>query len=130
MEPPRPLPLAPEQVLPVDVARLHLRHRGVAAVRAAHGAARPEAALGEVEPVADGAPDAGVFLPAQVRETDAPLQHQTLDEPAHWIVGQRGDVRGAQAEAPAQAARDVVLAAALPGAKAARRVRAVFAGAK
>ena len=105
----------PNSCCPVDVAGLHLRHRGVAAVRAADAAARAEAALGEVQPVADAAPDAVVFLPAQVRQVDAALEHQVLDQPADRVVGQRGDVRGAQAEAAAQAARDVVFAAAFPG---------------
>jgi hypothetical protein len=89
----------------------------VAAVRAADAAARAEAALGEVEAVADAAPDPVIFLPAQVRQVDAALEHQVLDQPPHGIVGQGGHVRAAQAEAAAEAARDVVLAAAFPGAE-------------
>ena len=81
-------------------------------------AADAEAALGEVEPVADAAADAVVGHPADVRDVDAALEHQVLDEPADRVVGERGDDRGAQAEAPAQPAGDVVLAAALPGAEA------------
>ena len=52
-----------------------------------------------------------------MRDVDAALQHQVLDEPADVVVGQRGDDRGAQAEAAAQAAGDVVFAAALPRAE-------------
>ena len=45
----------------------------------------------------------------------AALQDQVLEQPADLVVGERGDHRGAQAEAAPQAAGDVVLAAALPG---------------
>ena len=41
-----------EHLVPVDVARLQLRDRRVAAVGAADAAARAEAALGEVQAVA------------------------------------------------------------------------------
>ena len=74
------------------------------------------------------AADAVVLDPAQVRQIDAPLQHQILDQPADRVVGQRGDDRGAQPEAAAQAARDVVLAAALPRGEAAGGVDAPLAG--
>ena len=48
------LRLAPKTCVPVDVARLHLRGRGVPAVGAADGRAHAEAALGEVEAVPGG----------------------------------------------------------------------------
>ena len=78
-------------------------------------AAHAEAALGEVEPVADGAADAVVGHPAHQRGVDAALEHEVLDQPADLVVGERGHDRGPQAEAAAQPAGDVVLAAALPG---------------
>ena len=83
-------------------------------VGAADGAADAEATLREVEPVAHLAADAVVRDPADVRLVDAALEHQVLDEPADGVVGERGDDRRAQPEAAAQAAGDVVLAAALP----------------
>ena len=44
-------------------------------------------------------------------------EDQVLDQPPDLVVGERGDHRRAQAEAAAQAAGDVVLAAALPDPK-------------
>ena len=102
--------------------------RGVAAVGDADRAAHAEAALGEVEAVADGAPDAVVGHPADERGVDAALQDEVLDQAADLVVGQRGDDRGAQAEAAAQAAGDVVLAAALPDVERARGADAALAG--
>ena len=55
------------------------------------------------------------------------MEHEVLEQPADVVVDERGDDRGAQAEAAAQAARDVVLAAALPDAKRAGRAHASFA---
>ena len=86
----------------------------MAAVGDADRAADAEAALGEVQAVADRAADAVVRHPADERGVDAALQDEVLDEPADLVVGERGDDGGAQAEAAAQAAGDVVLAAALP----------------
>ena len=91
-------------------------------------AADAEAALGEVEPVADGAADAVVRHPADERRVDAALQDEVLDQPPDLVVGERGHDRGAQAEAAAQAAGDVVLAAALPDPERARGADAALAG--
>src|SRR5262245_64530673 len=96
------------------------------AVRAADSPARTEAALGEVQAIADLAPDAVELHPAEVRQIDAALQHQVLDEPADSVVRQRRDDCRALPEAAPQSARDVVLAAAFPGAKGACGVDTAF----
>ena len=49
-----------------------------------------------------------------VRLVDAALVHQVFDQAADGVVGERGDDGGLEAEAAAQAAGDVVLAAAFP----------------
>src|SRR6185436_18776062 len=110
-----------EQLLPVDVAGLELAGRRVATVRAADGAAEAEAALREVESVAHRAPDAVVLDPLDVRLVDAALVDEVLDEPPHGVVGEGRDDRRLEPEAAPQTARDVVLAAALPGLERARR---------
>src|SRR6266446_1282456 len=84
----------------------------------------PEAALGEVQAVAHAPADAVVITPLHPRRVDAALQHQVLDKSADVIVGEGGDDRGALAEAAPQAARNVVLAAALPYVERARRADA------
>ena len=76
VEPARAVPA--EERVPVDVARLHLRGGGVAAVGAADGGAHAEAALGEVEAVADRAPDAVVGHQAHVGLVDAALVDEVL----------------------------------------------------
>ena len=119
---------AGEDLVPVDVARPQLADGGVAPVGAADGAADAEASLGEVEPVAHLAADTVVGDPAHVRLVDAALEHQVLDEPADRVVGQRRDDRGPQPEAAAQAAGDVVLAAALADLETPRGGDAALAG--
>src|SRR5207253_2107549 len=85
-------------------------------------------ALGEIESVARSASDAVVGDPAQPRQIAAALQHQVFDETSDRIVDERRDDRGVESEAAAQSARDVVLAAALPRLKRARRGDAAVAG--
>src|SRR5205085_7146140 len=126
VEPPRPF--APEDRPPVDVARLELRDGGVAAVRAAQRGAQAEAALGEVQAVAHSAPDAIIFHPADVRLIDAALVDQVLNQSPYGIVRQRRDDGRVHPEAALEAARDVVLAAALPDLERARGVDASAAG--
>ena len=84
------------------------------AVRAAEAARTPKSALGKVHPVADGASDAVIFDPFNVRLIDAALIDQVLHKPSDWIVGKRGHDRGVEAKASFQPARDVILSAAFP----------------
>ena len=116
-----------EEVLPVEVAGLDLRGRGVAAVRDADGAADAEAALGEVEAVADRAADAVVLAPLDEVGVHAALHHEVLEQAADLVVDERRADGGAQAEALAQAAGDVVFAAAFPDLELARGAHAAFA---
>jgi hypothetical protein len=117
-----------EQVLPVDLPGRQLRRGGVAAVRHAERSADAEAALGEVEPVADRSADAVVGCPANERGIDTPLEHEILDQPADVVVSESRDDRAAQPEAAAQAASNVVLSPALPDAEFARGAHAILAG--
>ena len=116
-----------EDIIPVDVARLQLRRGGVAAVRAADGTADAEAAFREVETIADGAADAVERNPFDERRIDAALHDEIFDETTDGIVGKGGHDGGAFAEAFAEAAGDVVFAAAFPDVEGARRVDAAFA---
>ena len=89
---------AAEDLVPVDVARLELRDRRVAAIGAAERRADAEAALGEVEAIAHRAADAVVLDPRHAL-VDAALKHQVFDEAADGVVGERSDDGGVQAEA-------------------------------
>src|SRR5690606_5502203 len=84
------------------------------------------APLGEVEAVADLAPDAVVFLPLDETGVHAALQDEVFDEAADGVVGKGGDHRCAEAKAAAQPAGHVVLATAFPGGKLAGGVDATF----
>ena len=119
--------LPTEEGIPVDLARAQLAGRRVPPVRDPDRPAEAEAALGEVEPVADRAPDAVVGDPADVREVNPALEAEILDEPANRVVDERGDDRRPQAEAAPEGAGNVVFAASLPGAERARRVDALLA---
>ena len=87
-----------EEVVPVDVVRPELRRGGEATVADADGAADAEAALGEVQAVADGAADAVVVAPLDELRVDAALEDEVFDEAADLVVRERGDDRGAEAE--------------------------------
>jgi Family of unknown function (DUF6119) len=91
-----------EQVLPVHVGRTELAGGGVAAVRDPDRPAYAEAALGEVESIADGAANAVVGHPPDERGVNAAGENQVLEQPPHLVVGERGDHRRAQAEAASQ----------------------------
>ena len=127
MKPARAVRMA-EDRFPIEVAGLDLADGGVAAVGAAGRGAHAEAALSKVEAVANGAADAVIRNPADERSIDAALQDEVFNQAADGVVGERGGDGGAQAEAAAQAAGDVVFAAALPHLKLARGVDAAFAG--
>ena len=123
-----PAPLPSRRCVPVDVAGLELRHRGVAAVRAAQGRAHAVAARREVETVADGAAHAVVLGPAHMRLIDAALVDEVLHEAPHRVVDQGRHHGRVQAEAALEAAGDVVFAAALPHLERPRGVDPAFAG--
>src|SRR5206468_2290612 len=92
-----------EDALPVDLAGLELARRAVRAIGAAERAADAEAALGEVEAVADAAADAVVGDPANVRLIDAALVEAVLDQPSDGIVGERRHHGGVEPEAALEA---------------------------
>src|SRR5947208_2413588 len=98
----------------------------MAAIGAARGGAYPEAALGEVESVADGAAHAIVWDPLEQRCVDPALKDEVFHQAPHRIFGEHRGNGGAQAEAPAQTARHVVFAASLPPREVARAVDAAF----
>ena len=76
-----------EEVVPVDVVRPELRRGGEATVADADGAADAEAALGEVQAVADGAADAVVVAPLDELRVDAALEDEVFDEAADIVDG-------------------------------------------
>ena len=103
-----------EDHVEVDVAGFELGDRRVAAVGAAHRAADAVAAFREVQTVADLTPHAVVRDPLDEGDVHAALQHEILDEAADRIVRERRDRARPEAEAAAESARHVVLAAAFP----------------
>ena len=72
-------------------------------------AADAEAALGEVQAVADRAADAVVVAPLDEIDVHPSLEDEVLDEVPHLVVDEGAHQGGAQAEALAQSARHVVL---------------------
>src|SRR5262249_40381582 len=124
----KPANTAAEQLLPIDIARLELRDRGVSAIGASHGRAYAEPTLGEIESVARFATHPVVRGPSEPGQIDAALQHEVFDETADRIVDQRGNDRRAHPEAAPQPARDVVFAAALPHMKRTGGCDAALAG--
>ena len=109
-----------EDVVPIDVADLDLGGGGVAPVGIADRAADTEAALGEVETVADGAANAVVVAPLDEVGGDAALHDKIFDEVADLVVDEGGDDGGFVTEAFAETAGGVVFAAAFPDLEIAR----------
>ena len=103
------------------------RNCSVAPVGAAYRSPHSKTAFGKVETIAHRAADAVVRHPANQRSIHAALQDQILHQPADWVIGKRGDDRGAHAEAAAQPARHVVFSPALPGLKLPHGVDPAFA---
>ncbi len=101
---------------------------GVAAIGNADRAAHAEAALGEVQAIARLAADAVELPPFDELGIDAALHDEIFDQAADVVVGEGGGDGGLQAEAAAQAARDVVFAAAFPDFEFARGADAALAG--
>src|SRR2546430_984237 len=124
VKPPYP---AGEKTLPIDLAGLHLRDGRVPSIRTSEGSADAKTAFGEVEAVARAPSDTVIVNPPQPGEIATALQHEIFDEAADRIVDESGDDRGAQAEAAAKSARDVVLSAAFPRLKSSRGRNASFA---
>ena len=116
-----------EEVFPVEVAGLDLRGGGVAAVRDADSATDAEATLGEVEAVTDRAADAVVLAPLDEVGVHSALHHEVFEQAADFVVDERRAHRGAQVEALAEPAGDVVFAAAFPDLELARGAHAAFA---
>ena len=107
-----------EDAVPVDVAGAQLGRRGVAAVGAARrrrGGRSPRSVKFSPFRTWRPTPSNGTQLTCDM--VDAALEHQVLDEPADGVVREGGDDGRPHAEAAPQAARHVVLAAALPGAE-------------
>ena len=119
-----------EEVVPVDVAG---RRAAAAAVcprsEQPTRSADAEAALGEVQPVADRAGRRrrnGTHW--MKRGSTPPCRMRSSTRRPTSLSHERGDDRGPQPEAPAQPAGDVVLAAALPDPERARGADAPLAG--
>src|SRR5690606_4750912 len=88
-----------EEAIPVDVARLHLAGGGVTAVAAALGGADAVALFGEVEADARGLADPVEWHPLDVIHVDAALHDEVLKQVADFVVDDRGDDGGLEAEA-------------------------------
>lgn len=117
-----------EEGVPVDITGLHLGGGAVAAVDAAFGTSDAEAALGEVDGVADALAHAVVRDPLDVGGIEAALEDEVFDEAANFVVCEGGQYACGMAEAAAEAAGDVVFAAAFPGGELAGGANAAFTG--
>jgi hypothetical protein len=84
----------------------------VASIRASESAANAEAALGEIEPVANGPSHAVVAHPVHQRLIHTALINQILQQTAHGIIDKCRDNGSFQTETTLQAASYVVFAAA------------------
>src|ERR1051325_10070920 len=103
-----------EDMLPINLPRLHLAGRRIRPVTDAQRAAHPESPLGKVEAHARIAARAVKRHPLDEAGIDAALQNEVLGEPAQIVLWKRRDNRRAQPEAPPQPARHVVFPAAFP----------------
>ncbi len=119
VEPPRAT-LA-KQLLPVDIAALHLAGRSIRAIRHTHRPANPMPALGKVQPIAHLAPNPIISAPLHIIGSHAALQNKILDQPPNLVI-RKGRHHGClQSKTAPQPARHIILAAALPSAKLPRR---------
>jgi hypothetical protein len=122
--------LLAEHEVPVEVARRELRHRGVAAVRAAQRRAHAVPRSVKLRPLRTVRPTPSSFAQPEVRLVHAALVDEVLHQAAHRVVDQRRHHRRLQAEAALEAAGDVVFAAAFPHLERARGVDAASPGSR
>ena len=121
-------PSRPKISLPVDCPGLSCETAVWPRSEQPTAARTPKPRSVKLRPLRDGAPDAVVLDPAQVRLVDAALVDEVLDEPADRVVHERRDDGGLEAEAALEAAGHVVFAAAFPDLEGARGVDAALAG--
>ncbi len=116
-----------ENVLPVNVPGLELRHRSVTPVDRANRGAHAEAALREIKAVTRTAPDAVMRHPFGMRDIDTTLQQHVLEQAANLVVYDCCHDRATHPEAATQPACDVVFATAFPNVEAPCRTNAAMA---
>ena len=115
-------PRAPKRCVPVDVAGLQLRRPPCGRGRTRRRAPRtPKPRSVKLSPLRTVRPTPSYGTQRISDVSTPPCRIEVLEQPADLVVGEGGDDAGAQAEAAAQAAGDVVLAAALPGPEACAR---------
>lgn len=119
-----------KESVPVEVAGLELGSGAVAAIDAAFGTTDSEAALGEVDGIADAFAHAIVGHPFDEAGIDTALEDEVLDEAANFVIGEGGEDAGAMREATAQAADHIVFAPAFPGGELAGGADSALAGIK
>src|SRR5208283_2775278 len=103
-----------ENMVPIEITGLELAGRRVAAVGNTHCTPDTKTTLGKIQTVAGDPTNPIERQPLDEFSADSALQYKILDQPADLVVGECRAHGGFQAEAPAQAAGDVVFAASLP----------------
>jgi hypothetical protein len=73
-------------VIPVKVSWFELRSRCVTTVRHADRTADAKAALGEIEPIANGATNAVILAPPDEGGANAALHNEILDKVPNLVV--------------------------------------------
>ena len=117
-----------KDIFPVDHTGFELRNRRIAAVGAALGAADTETAFGKVQTVAQSSADTVIGHPLNERGIHPALHNKIFQQSAHRVVGKGSHHTGAQAEAAAQTAGNVVFAAAFPSLESSGGMDTAFAG--
>src|SRR6187402_1372038 len=119
-----------KDTVPVHIARLHLRNRGMPAIHRTNRIAYTESTLHEINAVPRLSSNAVVLAPKHMVQIDASLEHQIFDQTAHRIIDQRGNHGGLHPKDTSQSAGHVILATSFPDAEVPRLHDALFAGVK
>src|SRR5579863_8113868 len=114
--------------LPSHITRAELGSRGVAAIGAAKGRTYSKTTLRKIQSIADLAPHAIIFNPADEGLIHAALVEQIFQQSPNGIICDGGNNGGIQAKAALQAASYVVLATALRNMKRTSRPDSVITG--
>src|SRR5580698_3043448 len=119
-----------KNLIPIDIAGLQLRNRGVSAIGAANCGPNSESSFSEVQSIADSAANAVIVNPANEALVNSALMEQVLKQTAGWIVGNGCDNRRRETETALEATGDVVFASALGNCERASGRDAAIAGIK
>ncbi len=120
----------PKNLIPINLAWLHLTNRRQPTVRTTPRPAAPKSTLHKIEPIADRPPNPIKRHPLHMAHIHPALQHEIFHEPSNRIIRKRRHRRRPQPKTTPQPTHHIIFAAAFPHTKFPRRMNTTIPGIK